>query len=130
MLQAERQKVLLAHERLCGRPAGDARCLKSESVFQSKWWGRKLPLEPDPRKLIGSRGSHALDNPMDGLSIDGDLHECAPCLLQLLFGVKRRLINYCAAASACHAHVICRHACRHASVQTVYRHVSVPAQSR
>jgi hypothetical protein len=60
-LQAERQKVLLAHSALCA-PA-EARCEKSELVFQKKWWGRRTPLQRDPRKIVQPSGSHALDSP-------------------------------------------------------------------
>jgi hypothetical protein len=69
-VQAERQSVLLAHGALV--PPAEARCEKSERVFQSKWWGRRTPLEVDPRKITQPSFSHTLDSPRtaDGLAVD------------------------------------------------------------
>ena len=74
-VQAERQKALLATAAVAGTTSGggggELRCENSERVFQRKWWGRRVPLEPDPRKIAAASMSPGPEGAaLSGLQLD------------------------------------------------------------
>ena len=51
--------MLLAQAAHCAPASG--RCEKADQGFKEKWWGRDVPLQPDPRKEEFPRGSPGAD---------------------------------------------------------------------
>lgn len=89
------------------RSGGERRCENSERVFQRKWWGRRVPLEPDPRKMAAQSASPGPEGTtLSGLQLDDrpGMWECAPRCTRCFCSTREALRSrHCTNRACLHA---------------------------